>query len=329
MMRIQVVTGVALLLLLTGCQATIQIVPNTPTITPTLRPGESTPTATPTWPSIFEDTATPGPAATATPTRTATAVPDTATPEPTATTAPADTATPEPTATAAPTDTATPEPTATAAPTNTTTPEPTATAAPTDTATPKPAATAAPTQTPTVRPTQTPTPQKAAAAPLRATATPKPVATVKPAATPRVTPTKPGLAGAAAAGAAAAGTPTPSSFSQLLTQQECNTAIQEAVATNPSLPVTNMACDFLPGQAVITGRAKLGFLRIDLAITVVVDVANCKATPRITKVDPAMAQSQVEAALQPYLGQLADVGEEVCVQKVTITDNDLIIEGTR
>jgi hypothetical protein len=42
-----------------------------------------------------------------------------------------------------------------------------------------------------------------------------------------------------------------------------------------------------------------------------------------------MAQSQVEAALQPYLGQLADVGADVCVKKVTITDNDMTIEGTQ
>ena len=316
MLRIQVVTGVALLLLLTGCQATIQIVPNTPTITPTLRPGESTPTATPTYPSFFEDTATPGTGATATPTRTATAAPvDTATPEATYT------------STAAPTETATPEPTATAtmAPTDTATPEPTATAAPTDIPTVEPTATAAPTQTPTLKPTQTPTPQTSAAAPPKDTATPKPIATVKPAPTTQVTPTKVGLAAAAAA----AGTPTPSSFSQKLTQQECNTMIQEAVAKNPSLPVSNMACDFQPGQAVITGRAKLGFFGIDLAITVAVDVNNCKAIPRITKVDPAMAQAQVESALAPYLGQLADVGADVCVKKVTITDNDLTIEGTQ
>ncbi len=305
MMRIQVVTGVALLLLLTGCQATIQIVPNTPTVTPTLRPGESTPTPTPTYVSLFEDTATPGTGATATPTKTATAVADTATP--------------------APTETPTLEPTATAAPTDTATPEPTATAAPTDTPTLEPTATAAPTQTPTAKPTQTPTPQTAAAAPPKDTATPKPIAPVKPRPTSTVTPAQPGLAGAAAA----AGTPTPSSFSQQLTQQECNKLIQEAVAKNPSLPVSNMACDFQPGQAVITGRAKLGFFGIDLAITVAVDVNNCKAKPRITKVDPAMAQSQVESALQPYLGQLADVGADVCVEKVTITDNALTIEGTQ
>lgn len=328
MMRIQIVTAMALLLLLTGCQATIQIVPNTPTVTPTLRPGEFTPTPTATWVSIFEDTATPGPAATATPTWTATAAPvDTATPAPTLTPAPTDTATPEPTATAEPTDTATPEPTATAAPADTATPEPTATleptSAPTDTATPKPTATKAPTSTPTPKPTQTPTPVKAAAALPTRTPTPRPPATIKPA--PQATPTKSGLAAAAAA----AGTPTPSSFSQALSQDECNKLIQEAVAKNPSLPVSNLACDFQPGQAVITGRAKIGFFGIDLAITVVVDVANCKATPRISKVDPAMAQAQVDAALQPYLGQIADVGADVCVQKVTITDNALTIEGTQ
>ncbi len=311
MTRISVIAGVALLLLLTGCQATIQIVPNTPTVTPTRRPGEPAPTATPTWPSIFEATSTPGPAATATPTRTPTALPvDTNTPEPTATAVPTDTPTPEPTATPAPTETPT------AAPTDTDTPEPTATAAPSDTPTAEPTATemAAPTRTPTTAPTRTPT-----AVPTR-TPTPQPAAAPLPTATSA-------LAGAASQ--AAKSTPTPSTFSQQITQDQCNQMIQEAVAKNPSLPVSNLACDFQPDQAVITGRAKLGFFAINLAITVGVDVANCKATPRIISVDPAMAQAQVEAGFAPYLGQLADVGADVCVTKVTITDNALTIEGTQ
>lgn len=287
------------LLTLTGCQASLplSIVPSTMTPTPT---GQPDTVATPT------DSA----AATATTAITATAVITQTTLPPT------------------PTASATPLPSST----------PTATPAPTDTATATAAATLPPTATATTQPTETAT--TAATRPSTAKATATPTALLQ---SRRLTPTVTRLPFTAtptrtrplptSTRRLPTRTPTPARLRIEMTETQLNKLVRDAIAKDPNTPVRSISIDTKAGKVVITAVARLGFFNVNLEITVVVDVRNGRATPVIQEIlvngRPAagILRQQVEAALQPYLNQIADISKEMYVESVKISESGLTIDG--
>lgn len=280
---------------LTGCQAPLSIVPSTMTPTPTGQPGRVAPAASATATTTIEATAT-------------TAV--TPSPLPTTPVAPtAEAASPTPTAT----DTATPTATASA----TLPPTATPTVQPTDTATIRP------TRTATVRPVRTATPA------LRASPTRTPTALLQ---SRRLTPTATRRLPTATRRPPTR-TPTPARLRIEMTEAQLNKSVRDAIAKDPNTRVRSISIDTKPGKVVITAQARLGFFNVNLEITVVVEVRNGKATPVIQEVKvnggPAasLIRQQVEAALQPYLNQIADISKDMYVESVTISESGLRIEG--
>lgn len=286
-----------LVLALTGCQAPLSIVPSTMTPTPTGQPGRVAPAASATATTTIEATAT-------------TAV----TPSPLTTTPVAPTA-----------EAANPTPTATDTATPTVQPTHTPTVQPTDTATVRPThtATARPTRTATVRPVRTATPA------LRASPTRTPTALLQ---SRRLTPTATRRL-ATATRRPPTRTPTPARLRIEMTEAQLNKSVRDAIAKDPKTPVRSISIDTKPGKVVITAQARLGFFNVNLEITVVVEVRNGKATPVIQEVKvnggPAagLIRQQVEAALQPYLNQIADISKDIYVESVTISESGLRIEG--
>lgn len=166
-------------------------------------------------------------------------------------------------------------------------------------------------------------------APGFATTTTSATGTVTPAATFRASPTR------------RSPTPTPSATPRPsparvhldLTEAQLNKSVRDAIARDPNTPVRSIGIDTKPGKVVITAQARIGFFAVNLEITVVVDVRNGKATPAVQEIkvngSPATGflRQQVEAALQPYLNQIADVSKNMYVESVKITESGLSIDG--
>ncbi len=267
-------------------------------------------------------------------------VPSTITPTPNGPTAPATggaTTTPTLTDTVpppSPTASATPPPSATPTATETLTAPPTPTASPSQTATALPTATVPPTATATASPTRTPTAlaqlRRLSPTPTRRTFTATPTR-------PRLLPTRP----ASPTLRPPTRTPTPSatvrpSPARLrieMTETQLNKLVRDAIAKDPNTPVRSISIDTKAGKVVITAVARLGFFNVNLEITVVVDVRNGRATPVIQEIlvngRPATGflRQQVEAALQPYLNQIADISKDMYVESVKISESGLTIDG--
>lgn len=118
-----------------------------------------------------------------------------------------------------------------------------------------------------------------------------------------------------------------------MTEAQLNKSVRDAIAKDPNTPVRSINIDTRPGRVAITAQARLGFFNVNLEISVVVDVRNGRATPVIQEIkvngSPAAGfiRQQVEAALQPYLNQIADISKDIYVESVKITDSSLKIEG--
>lgn len=118
-----------------------------------------------------------------------------------------------------------------------------------------------------------------------------------------------------------------------MSEAQLNKSVRDAIAKDPSTPVRSINIDTQPGKVVIQAQARLGFLTANIEITVVVDVRNGQATPKIQEIkingNPATGflRQQVENVVQPYLNQIADIGKNAYVESVTITDSGLKVEG--
>ncbi len=184
--------------------------------------------------------------------------------------------------------------------------EPESTEAPMATATEAPTATPEPTNTPTPEPTDTPTPAP--------TATPIPAPTDTP-----------------APAAAAAAAPVKSLF--VMTEAEANKQVQNAIAAQPNVPISEVYVDLRPDRIAFGGRAKIGFFAMDLEIEASLPVSDCRPQPKIEQVkvnDEAAAgfiRTQVENQVAPYLSDFTQMDLGICVEEIEITDNEIIITG--
>lgn len=118
-----------------------------------------------------------------------------------------------------------------------------------------------------------------------------------------------------------------------MTEAQLNKTVRDAIAKDPSTPVRSISIDTQSGKVLINAQARLGFLNVNIEITVAVEVRNGKATPVIQDINvngrPATGflRQQIEGALQPYLNQIADSSKDIFVETVTITDSALRIQG--
>ncbi len=161
----------------------------------------------------------------------------------------------------------------------------------------------APTPTPTPLPTATPTP------------TPTPV--------PTLTPETAVAAPAAAAAAAGNGV--------VVTEQQINDMLQESLASQQDLPVTDVVVNLEPGQIVGTGKLALGFLNSDVRLVVRLSAVNGTIVPEVVAIEldgspvPAMLKGQVDSMIQPFIEQTSSADYGFYVESVEITDTELRI----
>ena len=193
--------------------------------------------------------------------------------------------------------------TSTATPTRTPLPverTPSATA----TETPRAAATATPTETATSSPTATP------AAPARRTATPTPTST--PAEVVRATATS---------------ALTAARYELTLTEAELNELVQDSLAQQSSVPVSNVTVRL--GQDLVTasGRARAGFLTLNMEIDGTITVDEGRAIPEILAIRAGgqplggFLRAQVDRMIAPYLEMWLQMDLGIVVESVEIADD--------
>jgi hypothetical protein len=161
---------------------------------------------------------------------------------------------------------------------------------------------------PTPAPTPTPTP----------TATPTPVPTPTPEAVSAV-----GAATTAGVGAAEI----------VVSEQQINEQLQEALGAQQDLPVTNVAVSLEPGLIVGTGKLALGFINSEFKVSVRLNAVNGKVIPEVAEIlldgnpVPAMLKGQIDSLIRPYIEEASRADYGFYVESIEITDNELRIVG--
>lgn len=174
--------------------------------------------------------------------------------------------------------------------------------------------------TPTPRPTATPSP------------TPSPSPTATPTATPKVS-VRVITATATPTAIPPILTPTPATFTTVLSETQVNDMASAAVEQNQSVAISNFQVDLQPGQIVAGGRATLGFLRADIAIVATVALVEGRPEPQIEEVRvngsavSGFIRQQVVNMIQPYLDQFAGTDLGANLESIVITENELLLTG--
>lgn len=157
------------------------------------------------------------------------------------------------------------------------------------------------------------------------TPTPTPLPTATPTPTPVPTPTPETAVAAPAAAAAAAGN------GVVVTEQQINDMLQESLASQQDLPVTDVVVNLEPGQIVGTGKLALGFLNSDVRLVVRLSAVNGTIVPEVVAIEldgspvPAMLKGQVDSMIQPFIEQTSSADYGFYVESVEITDTELRI----
>jgi uncharacterized lipoprotein YmbA len=153
--------------------------------------------------------------------------------------------------------------------------------------------------------------------------TPTPLPTATPTPTPAPTPTPEVAVAAPAAAAATAGD------GVVVTEQQINDMLQEALASQQDLPVTDVVVNLEPGQIVGTGKLALGFLNSDVRLVVRLSAVNGTIVPEVVAIEldgnpvPAMLKGQVDSMIQPFIEQTTSADYGFYVESVEITDTEL------
>ncbi len=163
-----------------------------------------------------------------------------------------------------------------------------------------PTATPSPTHTPSPRPTYTPTPT-----PQLLTALPEEEEDV----------------------------PFPEPYVLVLSEGDMNQLVQRGLSTQADIPLTGVSVDLQPGQIVIRGQVRIGFIPVGMEMVVKIPVVNSRPVPEIQAIrvggrdlgEPL--RSSILNLVTPYLDQLAQADLKVDLETVTITDEEIRLVG--
>lgn len=158
------------------------------------------------------------------------------------------------------------------------------------------------------------------------TPTPTPVPTATPTPAPTPTPTPSAAAGEAAAAAR-------SGSEIVTTEQQLNEMLQQSLASQQDLPISELIVDLKPGLITGSGKLALGFLNADAALSLRLNAVEGKVIPEIVEIllngepAPAMLQGQVDALITPLIEQASSADYGFYVESVEITDTEIRISA--
>jgi hypothetical protein len=122
-------------------------------------------------------------------------------------------------------------------------------------------------------------------------------------------------------------------FQLVISEQQLTEQARRAIAAGSSSPVQDITIDAQTGRLWITARALLGFFPVDVGMAVTVTPQNGQVQLAIQDITingahaGGVVSNQIDRLVRPYLDRLAIVGQDVYVESVIITDNQLEITG--
>ena len=157
------------------------------------------------------------------------------------------------------------------------------------------------------------------------TPTPQPTATPTPIPTPTPTPAPaPDATDAAVA-------PASDASGYVVTEQQINDMLQEAIADQPDLPVSDLTVDLQPDLIVGTGKVALGFFNAAFQLSLRVEAVDGKVVPEVAEIlldgKPVapFLQGQIDNMTAPFIEQASSADYGFYVESVTITDDEIRI----
>lgn len=154
---------------------------------------------------------------------------------------------------------------------------------------------------------------------LQPTATPTPIPTPTPTPAP-----EPAATDAAVAPAGAAG-------GYVVTEQQINDMLQEAIAGQQDLPVSDLTVDLQPNLIVGTGKVALGFINAAFQLSLRVEAVDGKVVPEVAEIlldgKPVapFLKGQIDNMTAPFIEQASSADYGFYVESVTITDDEIRI----
>ena len=157
------------------------------------------------------------------------------------------------------------------------------------------------------------------------TPTPQPTATPTPIPTPTPTPApEPDATEAAVAPAGVDG-------GYVVTEQQINDMLQEAIAGQQDLPVSDLTVDLQPDLIVGTGKVALGFINAAFQLSLRVEAVDGKVVPEVAEIlldgKPVapFLKGQIDNMTAPFIEQASSADYGFYVESVTITDDEIRI----
>jgi hypothetical protein len=112
-----------------------------------------------------------------------------------------------------------------------------------------------------------------------------------------------------------------------------NQLLQDALAEQPQVPVTGVTVRLERDLIVAGGRARVGFLTMNVEIDATLAVEDGKPVPQIVEIRAAgqpltgFLRAQVENMIAPYLQQWLETDSNAVVEEVKIEKGRIRIAG--
>ena len=117
----------------------------------------------------------------------------------------------------------------------------------------------------------------------------------------------------------------------VVTEQQINDMLQEAIADQPDLPVSDLTVDLQPDLIVGTGKVALGFFNAAFQLSLRVEAVDGKVVPEVAEIlldgKPVapFLQGQIDNMTAPFIEQASSADYGFYVESVTITDDEIRI----
>jgi hypothetical protein len=122
-------------------------------------------------------------------------------------------------------------------------------------------------------------------------------------------------------------------FELTLSEQKLNQLLQDGLAEQTDVPVTDVTVRLQRDLIVAGGRARVGFLTMNVEIDATLAAEDGELAPEIVEVRAAgqpltgYLRAQVENMIAPYLQQWPQIGSNVVVEEAEIEEGQIRIAG--
>ena len=122
-------------------------------------------------------------------------------------------------------------------------------------------------------------------------------------------------------------------YAVTLTEPQLNKLVRDGLAKQTDAPVRDVTVRLEPDLIVTSGKARVGFLTVDMEIDATLTAEDGKAVPEIVEIRAAgqpltgFLRAQVENMIAPYLRQCLQTDTSIYVDDVRVREGTIRITG--